>query len=143
MQQGLIGFSQEYLEVLENVKKLEKKSAKINGRPKVKCIIFDIFSNMKNLIYNPSIVNFVTIFIDYSSYIIMPLEGGYFAANAHDKYNMDKFAYMDAGVTEEFIFLETTNLFKEKFWQFFGMFDRVSQTTGIDYGEEDGSGEED
>ena len=81
-------------------------------------------------------LNFLTIFIDYSSYVIMPMEGGYFATNSHDKYKRDEYAYIDAGVTEEFLFIETTNLFKEKFWQFFGLFKRVAETTGIDYEEE-------
>ena len=131
-----MGFGREYLEVLENVKQLDKRNMGMHGRPKVKSIIYDLWNNISNLFAEPSLVNFLTIFIDYSSYVIMPMEGGYFATNSHDKYKRDEYAYIDAGVTEEFLFIETTNLFKEKFWQFFGLFKRVAETTGIDYEEE-------
>merc|ERR1712146_646936 len=89
IQPGLIGFANEYLEVLENVKKLEKKNYNIKGRPKVKSVLYDIINNLRTLVYDPSLVDFLTVFIDYSSYIIMPLEGGCSAANAHEKFLED------------------------------------------------------
>ena len=130
IQHGIVGFANEYMEVVGNVKQLEKKNKR---RPRAKSVLYDVFMNLKTLVYNPSFVNFLTVFIDYSSYIIMPAEGGYSATNAHQKYLEDQYAYIDAGITEDFLFVETTNLFKEKFWQFFGMFERVSQTTGIEF----------
>merc|ERR1712178_50718 len=83
MQTGIIGFVNEYFEVLELVKKLEKKNRDRKGHPRVKSIVYDIVSNFMSLIQDPSWEAFRTLLVDYSSYVIMPLEGGYSAANAH------------------------------------------------------------
>merc|ERR1712178_620069 len=131
MQTGIIGFVNEYFEVMELVKNLEKKNRDRKGHPRVKSIAYDIVMNFVTLMQEPSWEAFRTVLVDYASYIVMPLEGGYSAANAHFKFLQDERTYKDAGVTEDFLFIETTNLFKEKFWQFFGMFDRLAATTGI------------
>ena len=35
--------------------------------------------------------------------------------------------YKDAGVTEEFLFIQSSNVVKEKYWQLFGLFNRVNE----------------
>ena len=55
----------------------------------------------------------------------MPLQGGYQGPEAHDKFNQDKVSYGDAGVTEDYLFNQGCNMFKQKYWQFFGLFSRI------------------
>ena len=95
-------------------------------RPLVQNIITDVAVNIYNLIQNPSLENFRAVAVDFNSYIVMPFQGGYYACFAHEKYYEDRLAYDDAGVSEEFLFIQASNMFKEKFWQFFGLFSRVT-----------------
>ena len=62
----------------------------------------------------------------------MPLNGGYSSPFAHSKYIEDEKAYDDAGVTEDFLVKEDTNMFKEKYWQFFGLQTRVTKEEDIE-----------
>lgn len=121
-----MNMAKEYLEVLELVEKLEHNNRGRRGRPVVGSIVYDIFNNFWNLVTNPSWVNLVAVIADFSSYVIMPLNGGYSSPFAHSKYIEDEKAYEDAGVTEDFLFKEATNMFKEKYWQFFGLLTRVT-----------------
>ena len=57
----------------------------------------------------------------------MPFVGGYLACEAHVKYLEDQRAYNDGGVTEDYLFKEMGNLFKEYYWEFYGQFNRVTQ----------------
>ena len=120
------------MEVYKLMKKLDNKHKSTHGQPVVKSVLYDILTNVWTLFTEPSWEALITVTVDFASYMVMPLEGGYSAANAHAMYLQDELAYDDGGVTEDFLFVETTNLFKEKFWQFFGLFDRVEETTGID-----------
>ena len=87
---------------------------------------------MINLITDPSAENLVTVLADFGSYAIMPLNGGYSSPFAHSKFIEDEKAYNVAGVTEDFLFKESTNMFKEKYWQFFGLVTRVTKEEDID-----------
>ena len=129
---GITGFGKEYMEIYKLTKDLDKQNKNLKGHPNVNSVLFDVVNNLLTLMREPSWEALITVMVDFASYIVMPLEGGYSAANAHKMYLQDEYAYIDAGVTETFLFVETTNLFKEKFWQFFGLFDRVEETTGID-----------
>jgi hypothetical protein len=116
----------EYMEVAELVTKLEADNRGRHGRPRVKSIVFDIFNNFISLITAPSWENLFTVLADFGSYTVMPLNGGYSSPFAHSKFIEDEKAYADAGVTEDFLFKEATNMFKEKYWQFFGILTRVT-----------------
>ena len=82
--------------------------------------------NTVNLWNDFSYENIVAAGVDFSSYIFMPLSGGYQAIEAHKLYEEDKWAYQAGGVTEDYLFKQSTNMFKEKYWEFFGLFTRVS-----------------
>jgi len=62
----------------------------------------------------------------------MPLNGGYASPFAHSKYLEDEKAYQDAGVTEDYLFKEGTDFFKERYWQFFGLIQRVTKKEDLD-----------
>ena len=111
------------------VQKLEEDNHGLKGRkirPIVQNMLFSFFSNIWNLVTSPNFENAFTVISDISSYFIMPFSGGYYATFVHQKYAEDRKAFEASGVKEEFLFFESTNLFKEKYWQFWGMFSRVS-----------------
>ena len=122
----------EYFEVLTLIEKLESSNRGHKGRPVVKSIVYDIITNFLNLIKDPSWVNLVAVLADFGSYTVMPLNGGYASPFAHFKYLEDEKAYEDAGVTEDFLFKEATNMFKEKYWQFFGLITRTTEEQDLD-----------
>ena len=122
----------EFIEVLTLVENLESNNRGHHGRPVVGSIVYDIFNNLINLLREPSMVNLVAVLADFGSYGIMPLNGGYTAPFAHSKYLEDEKAYEDAGVTEDFLFKEGTNMFKEKYWEFFGLISRVTLDEDLD-----------
>ena len=98
-------------------------------------VVDRIIANAFNLVSTPSWENFISLTTDLNSYMIMPLEGGYTATYAHMKYKEDERAYEDAGVSEMYLFTASSNLFKEKYWQLYGIFSRVteSQLAAIDF----------
>jgi hypothetical protein len=122
----------EYIEVLELVEKLEKENRGRHGRPRVKSIVYDVFNNLINLLTDPSWEHLFAVSADFGSYFVMPLNGGYSAPFAHSKYIEDERAYEDAGVTEDFLFKESTNMFKERYWQFFGLLTRLTKDKELD-----------
>ena len=122
----------EYFEVLELIEKLEADNRGRHGRPVVKSIVYDITNNIINLFTNPSWETLVAVLADFGSYFVMPLNGGYSSPFAHSKYIEDEKAYEDAGVSEDFLFKEATNMFKEKYWQFFGLLTRITEKEDID-----------
>ena len=91
-------------------------------------IVVDIYNNLVNLFVYPSWGAFVALLVDIISYFFMPFEGGYFGAEVHHQFTRDARAYGDAGVTEDYLFKQSTNMWKERFWQFFGIFHRVSDS---------------
>ena len=121
----------EYFEVLEIVNGIEAEhKAKIvshHSRPIVAAVWNDIYRNTVNLFTNFTYENFISMMIDMSSYFVMPLAGGLEACEAHRQYLKDAYVYNDAGVTEDYLFKQTANMFKEQYWEFFGMFSRVSK----------------
>ena len=125
-----IRFVKEYFEVLHLVEDLDAKRLAESPHktgPLVGNIWTDIVRNFQNLINDFSYENVIASLIDFSSYIFMPLAGGYQACEAHMKYQEDEPAYRDGGVTEEYLFKQSGNMFKEQFWEFFGLFSRVAQ----------------
>lgn len=124
--------AKEYIEVLELVEKLEANNRGHRGRPVVGSIVYDIFNNLGNLLKAPSWVNLVAVLADFGSYFIMPLNGGYSSPFAHSKFIEDEMAYEDAGVTEDFLFKRSTNMFKEKYWEFFGLLTRITAEQDLD-----------
>ena len=121
----------EYFEVLEIVNGIEADHrAKIvsqHSHPIVAAVWNDIYRNTVNLFTNFSYENLIAAMIDLSSYFVMPLAGGMEACEARRQYLKDQYVYNDAGVTEDYLFKQTANMFKEQYWEFFGMFSRVSQ----------------
>lgn len=122
----------EYFEVLELVETLEHDNRGHHGRPVVKSILYDMWTNFVNLVTAPSWEHLVAVIADFSSYFVMPLNGGYASPFAHSKFIEDEKAYKDAGVTEDFLFKEATDFFKERYWQFFGLVVRVTQKEDIE-----------
>ena len=57
----------------------------------------------------------------------MPAFGGFNICEAHRKYKEDEYVYKDGGVEEDYLFKQSGNITKEYFWEFFGMFSRVSK----------------
>ena len=57
-----------------------------------------------NFINAPSMATFLAVFTDFSSYFLMPMEGGYQACQSHVMYLQDKMSYSDAGITEDYLF---------------------------------------
>ena len=94
---------------------------------RVKGIVTDLWTDFTALFQYPSWGAFIALLVDLISYGIMPLEGGYMGDEVHDQYIKDQRAYGDAGVTEDYLFKQSTNMWKERFWQFWGMFHRTSE----------------
>jgi len=97
------------------------------GTPVVHAVVVDIVVNLWNLITDPGWDHFVAVFVDFQMYGFMPLQGGYQAPQAHAQYAMDWLAYEDAGVTETYLFKQSSNMFKDTFWQVMGMWSRVTE----------------
>merc|ERR1712178_460552 len=119
----------EFSEVVILVKDLEKEHAgkHHHRRPLVQSVFGDIWNNIMAFINEPSFATFSAVYIDWSSYILMPLEGGWQAPESHSKYIEDPRSYNNAGVTEDYLFKQSTSIFKEKYWQFFGLFSRITE----------------
>jgi len=82
----------------------------------VQSVILSIFENIYGLFTEPSWGYFIASFIDLSSFLVVPMQGGYHAPLAHEKYIMDKYAYQVAGVDEIFLFKQLSNVFKDFYW---------------------------
>ena len=117
----------EFCEVVVLVKDLEYEHQRKHGHPIVKSVFGSIYNNIVSFINEPSLATFSAVYIDFSSYMLMPLEGGWQAPEAHSKYIEDPRSYQNAGVTEDYLFKQSTEIFKEKYWMFFGLFQRVKQ----------------
>ena len=78
------------------------------------------------MLTNPSWDTIIAWAIDFNSFIIMPLVGGYMAPETRAQFKKDERVYDDAGVTEDYLFRQSSNMFKEHFWKFFGMFSRLN-----------------
>merc|ERR1711861_54100 len=88
-----IQFFKELGQVSELVNGLEHSHVRRHRRPLVRGIFSDIYTNIVRFVEDPTWGHFVALYIDWSSYGLMPLEGGYQACEAHSKYNQDKNAY--------------------------------------------------
>ena len=77
---------------------------------------------------DPSFGNFMAGLTDFVSYYIMPLHGGWQRIESHIKFGQDQRAYGDAGVTEDYLFKQSNNMFKETFWMCFGVFSRLTES---------------
>ena len=58
-----------------------------------------------------------------AAYIVMPLVGGYTFAEAHVQYMKDPATFKNSGISEDYIFVETMEMFKMSFWNFFDLLD--------------------
>ena len=96
-------FFYEYQQVHDRVLHNDKRYKK-SHKHLVKGVIDDAIANVINLFTKPSWDTFIAFAIDFSSYGLMPLEGGFQAVEAMKKYNEDKLAYDDGGVTEDYLF---------------------------------------
>ena len=61
----------------------------INRKLRVTSIIGDVYTDFKNFITNPSLHTFIAAFTDFSSYFLMPMEGGYQACQSHVMFIQD------------------------------------------------------
>ena len=111
-----IQFVKEFCEVVVLVEGLEHEHKKKHGHPLVKSVFGSIWNNLITFINEPSISTFSAVYIDFSSYLLMPLEGGWQAPEAHTKFNEDPRSYNNAGITEDYLFKQSTEIFKEKYW---------------------------
>ena len=67
----------EFCEVVIFVNHLENEHSKKHGHPIVKSVFGGIWNNLITFINAPSFSTFSAVYIDFSSYILMPLEGGW------------------------------------------------------------------
>ena len=72
-----LNFIKEFCEVVTLVNDLENAHIKKGGRPIVKSIFGDALNNFINFVNEPSFATGMAVYIDWSSYFLMPLEGGY------------------------------------------------------------------
>ena len=72
-----INFIREFCEVVTLVNHMETEHVKKHGRPVVKSILGDVWNNFITFINEPTIPTFMAVYIDFSSYFLMPLEGGF------------------------------------------------------------------
>ena len=121
-----VQFINEFCDVVVLVNDLEHEHLRSHRLPVVKSVFVGVYNNIVTFFNEPSVATASALFIDFSSYILMPLEGGWQAPEAHSKFIEDPRAYANAGVTEDYLFKQSTSIFKEKYWMFFGLFQRVS-----------------
>ena len=93
----------------------------------VRSVWNDLIRNWVLFYEEPSYPTLVAGLTDFSSYLVMPLIGGFYKAEARRKYKQDTSIYMDAGITEDYIFLTGQNVIKEKYWELFGLVNRINQ----------------
>ena len=74
-------------------------------------------------IFNPSERTFWKIFAVYASYFMMPLVGGYIRAETTVQYSQDIGTYQNSGISNDYLYLESMELFKMGFWSFFSLLD--------------------
>ena len=74
-------------------------------------------------IFNPNEKTFWKIFAVYASYFLMPLVGGYVRAETTIQYKKDVNTYENSGITNDYLYLESMELFKMGFWSFFNLLD--------------------
>ena len=131
-----VGFVKDFLEVIEFVETLESHSQfdghlyehkKKPAKLLVQSVVEDTWNNLIALLSDPSWETFSAVAVDIQSYYVMPLEGGYFAPEAFDKYHTDERAYVDAGISDTYLFKQSTNIFKDEYWKFFGIWSRVTE----------------
>ena len=68
----------EYIEVATLVEELESEQEESKRHiPIVRNVFEDIYNNWTNFWNNPNWNTFLAVFIDFSSYILMPLQGGF------------------------------------------------------------------
>ena len=67
----------EYCEVAILVKDLEHEHQRKHHHPLVKAVLVDMWNNLVAFINEPSLSTFSLVFIDWSSYLLMPMEGGW------------------------------------------------------------------
>ena len=68
----------EYIEVAALVEELESDQEESKHHiPIVRNVFLDIYNNWTNFWNNPNWNTFLAVFIDFSSYFLMPLQGGF------------------------------------------------------------------
>ena len=72
-----LNFIREFCEVVTLVNELETAHERKGGRPIVKSIFGDAWNNLVTFINDPSFATGMAVYIDFSSYFLMPLEGGF------------------------------------------------------------------
>ena len=97
------------MDVVDHVNKKHKPfkaKPKLKKRhtPIVKEVFTDLWNNLVLYYEDPSFGNFMATLTDLVSYFIMPLHGGWQLVESHRMYLLDKRAYNDAGVTEDYLF---------------------------------------
>ena len=86
-------------------------------------LISDSWDVTWEFIFSPSEKTFWKIFAVYSSYLIMPLVGGYARAETVVQYDKDVGTYKNSDISRDFLYLESMELFKMGFWSFFNLLD--------------------
>lgn len=84
--------------------------------PVVQSVVVAMFGNIADFFSRPSWGHFAAIYVDLSSFVVIPMQGGYHAPLAHTKYVLDLYAYREAGVTEIYLFKALSNVFKDFYW---------------------------
>ena len=95
------------------------------SNPKVRGnLISDSWNVSWEFLLNMNEKTFWKIFAVYASYFMMPLVGGYVRAETSVQYNADVGTYQNSGISNDYLYLETMELFKMGFWGFFNLLDQ-------------------
>ena len=94
--------------------------------PMVRSPLVDYFTDLGLWFEEPSWDRWTAISLDMMSYWLMPMEGGFTRPEAHRQYVKDVRGYEAAGVDEDYLFKQTSNMFKEEVWGMFGQLARMS-----------------
>ena len=67
-------------------------------------VFANIWNNIVTFFNEPSFATFTSVWVDFTGYFLMPMEGGWQAPESHTKFIEDERSYANAGVTEDYLF---------------------------------------
>lgn len=89
-------------------------------KPSVGSFLGTLFTDIGNLIKNPSAQTFYAIFADFAMLYIIPFVGGYMRMEMQKQYLSDPITYDNADITSDYLYNQAMSMFTTKFWEIFG-----------------------
>ena len=81
----------------------------------------DVWNAFWGWILNPTEAGFWKIFAMFASYFVIPFYGGYIRSQIYVEYVKDEDIYNNAEITFDYLYMESMDLSKMAFWEFFGL----------------------